>query len=247
MKKKRKKNKIKSSQFYKFNPMKNIIEHVMDDYSNVSGNNIYSYNLKELKNCQRTLNLVKREHQKYRMGDNELFYVNLQKGIIKNVLDDFETKYGISINEPFVLVRSKEIANELSNYKYFFKKIKPYSYWRNAENNFFTNCLCSAYLVFEKDVILIKLKNVKAIYNYLRDKEISQFKNYIKLTNIMAYNSEHDSQKQRIKEEENMKKRKEFLTKNQELLNAIESRPAPKLDNVTVLIPAEKPRFSKKK
>lgn len=128
MKKKRKKNKIKSSQFYKFNPMKNIIEHVMDDYSNVSGNNIYSYNLKELKNCQQTLNLVKREHQKYRMGDNELFYINLQKGIIKNVLDDSETKYGISINEPFVLVRSKEISNELSNYKYFFKKIKPYSY-----------------------------------------------------------------------------------------------------------------------
>lgn len=51
---------------------------------------------------------------------------------------------------------------------------------------------------------------MKAIYNYLRDKEISQFKNYIKLTNIMAYNIKHDSQKQRIKEEENMKKGRNF-------------------------------------
>ena len=49
------------------------------------------------------------------------------------------------------------------------------------------------------------------------------------------------------KRQEYLYKRQSFINDNLEKMKMLEKRPAPQLDDVTILIPADKPRFSKKK
>lgn len=242
MKKKNRNNK----KIYKFNPIKNMIEPVMNDYSNVDSRNaIYSSIQKELINCQNVL------HQIKKVGEcpnkkNGLFFVDLKNGLVKDLKLKTNATKLLKSNDPFVLVRSKEIADKLCEYQTFFKQIQGYHYWNVIGCDYFTNCLCSVFLIFEKDIPILKLRKRNSIFSYLKEDEKIPVKQCFDIPNVKKVKAKWQEETER-KRQEYLYKRQSFINDNLEKMKMLEKRAAPQLDNVKILIPAEKPRFSKKK
>ena len=240
--KKKNRNSIKS--IYKFNPIKNIIEPVMNDYSNVGSRNaIYSSIQKELINCQNVLN-QKKKIDEYPNKKNGLFFVDLKNGRVKDLKLKSNTTKLLKSTDPFVLVRSKEIADKLCRYQAFFKQIQGYHYWNVIGYDYFTNCLCSIFFIFEKDIPILKLRKRNSIFSYLKEDEKIPVKQCFDIPNVKKAKWQEETERKR---QEYLYKRQSFINDNLEKMKMLEKRPAPQLDDVTILIPADKPRFSKKK
>lgn len=240
----KKKNRNNTQSIYKFNPIENTIEFVLKDYSNVySKNAIYSTIRKELISCQDALNMIKKIDT-WPYKENGLFFVDLKNGLIKELNIKLRMNRLLDSSEPFVLVRSKEIAEKLRRYQSFFKPIKGYHYWKVARCDYFTNCLCSIYFIFEKDVSVLKLKKRNSILSYLKEDEQLPVKQCFNVP--MARKAKWEKETE-LKRQEYLQKHQSFINDNLEKLEMIEKRPAPNLDDVTILIPTARSRFSKKR